>query len=53
MVQRPIKVTDKLTGQIFLNIVAVQLSGCVKRPWAPEEEEKDDGRGQTVPLKGR
>ena len=53
MVQRPIKVTEKLTGQIFLNIVAVQLSGCVKRPRAPEEEEKDDGRGQTVPIKGR
>ena len=33
--------------QTVMNLRAVQLSGCVKRPWAPEEEEKDDGRGQS------
>ena len=26
---------------------AVQLSGCEEHPGAPEEEEKDDGRGQS------
>ena len=33
---------------------AVQLSGLRKRSErVREEDEKDDGRGQTVPIKGR